>query len=167
IPDSDADSSTPSPSPSTSPAPPTSTTLRAPSRKRSVSPSPIPANHDEAAPRSAPVPTGGDGIGGPAVDPAKSGEEEPQSEEAKAEERRGKRIEAIKARNEELIGEVEAMEEKLEVERGKLKYALSSPLAELSGVPTSSCQLSPVLTESKKPRRCGDGEGAYQAAACV
>lgn len=80
--------------------------------------------------------------------------------------------EAIKARNQELAAEVSAMEAKLEDARGKLKYVPHLPYPQ--PYPQSchiiySQQLSPAqqLTTAKEPRCCGDGEGAYQASACV
>ncbi|ELR03450.1 hypothetical protein GMDG_06183 [Pseudogymnoascus destructans 20631-21] len=100
ITDSDADTSPISPSASSvRPSPPPTTIALGASRKRSASSDPTSADHPSTTPEP----------------------EEQLSEEAKAEEKRAKQIEAIKARNKELADEVEAMEAKLADARGKLK----------------------------------------------
>ncbi|KFY86702.1 hypothetical protein V500_07456 [Pseudogymnoascus sp. VKM F-4518 (FW-2643)] len=127
IPDSDADTSPSSPSTSPeprAPAPSRTTILLGTSRKRSVSPEPTSVERESV---SKPVFGAADGVvEEPASDAAKPDEEataapEPLSEEAKAEEKRVKQIEAIKARNKDLAAEVSSMEAKLEDARGKLK----------------------------------------------
>lgn len=77
--------------------------------------------------------------------------------------------EAIKARNKELAAEVSAMETKLEDARGKLKYAPHPVTSSPAVIHIAAEWLSPAqqLMTSKKPRCCGDSEGAYQASACV
>ncbi|KFZ18549.1 hypothetical protein V502_04044 [Pseudogymnoascus sp. VKM F-4520 (FW-2644)] len=120
IPDSDADSS-----PVTSPEPPTTSpeTVSRTSRKRSASPEPTSADA-EAVSRT--IPATVDAVVEELVADVTKPDEEAttapeMSEEAKAEEKRVKQIEAIKARNKELAAEVSAMEAKLEDARGKLK----------------------------------------------
>ncbi|OBT84428.1 hypothetical protein VE02_07107 [Pseudogymnoascus sp. 03VT05] len=121
IPDSDADSETPETS--ASPEPPAAAIALGASRKRSASPDPTYADQEVA---SRPLPGAVNALQGRAGDAAKVGEEtttapELVSQEAREEEKRVMQIEAIKARNNELAAEVEAMETKLADARGKLK----------------------------------------------
>ncbi|OBT99127.2 hypothetical protein VE01_02500 [Pseudogymnoascus verrucosus] len=141
VPDSDADSSPTSASTSPEPlAPPSTTIALGTSRKRSASPDPSSADGDDVSKH---VPRAVDAVQGPSVGAANTDEGtttalELMSEEARAEEKRVKQIEAIKARNKELTAEVEAMEAKLADARGKLKY---SPL------PSPSTPQIPVIYE--------------------
>ncbi|KFY08001.1 hypothetical protein V492_06624 [Pseudogymnoascus sp. VKM F-4246] len=141
IPDSDADSSSPAPDPSpvTSPERPGPSTTAvsesvavrsaaaaaagAGSRKRGASPTPTTADGEEAREdRKEPLTvTAAVGVGSVGGVEMAEGAVEPLSEEDREEERRVKRIEAIKARNKELEAEVEAMEMKLDAAKGKLK----------------------------------------------